>query len=89
MREMAIRPENVPRSPPPLQNRVQTLLSFPLPAPAMHACFYQTASFQGTKHQHYLDEQILQEMGKVMLFLVSLFFGKPKPGQRASPQPWI
>lgn len=29
---------------------VQTRLSFPLPAPAMHACFYQIASFQGTKH---------------------------------------
>lgn len=28
----------------------QTGLSFPLPAPAMHACFYQIASFQGTKH---------------------------------------
>lgn len=29
---------------------VQTRLSFPLPAPGMHACFYQIASFQGTKH---------------------------------------
>lgn len=69
-REMAIRPENVPLPLLLLQNRVQTRLSFPLPAPAMHACFYQIASFQGTKHQHYLDYQMLEETGRVMGFFV-------------------
>lgn len=84
MREMAIRPENVP--PPHTHTHIhttflfpfpssssckiglQTRLSFPLPAPAMHACFYQIASFQGEggghthKTQHYLEYQMLEEM---------------------------
>lgn len=62
MREMAIRPENVPLPLLLLQNRGSNSPFFP-PAGPSHACMLLSNSqLSGDKTQHYLDYQMLEEM---------------------------